>query len=120
MGLGGALGAVPGFSQTGGVLTAAVARGADRTKALNWALLSAMGALVCLCVGDLYGAATQGVGTVSVTVLLGYLLSGGAAFLGAMAASRMLRFLAVKQGFTGFAYYSFGASIFTLILYLIT
>ena len=120
MGLGGALGAVPGFSQTGGVLTAAVARGADRTKALNWALLSAMGALVCLCVGDLYGAATQGVGTVSVTVLLGYLLSGGAAFLGAMAAMRMLRFLAVKQGFTGFAYYSFGASIFTLILYLIT
>ena len=120
MGLGGALGAVPGFSQTGGVLTAAVARGADRTKALNWSLLSAMGALVCLCVGDLYGAATQGVGTVSVTVLLGYLLSGGAAFLGAMAAMRMLRFLAVKQGFTGFAYYSFGASIFTLILYLIT
>lgn len=119
MGLGGALGAVPGFSQTGGVLTAAVARGAG-TKALNWALLSAMGALVCLCVGDLYGAATQGVGTVSVTVLLGYLLSGGAAFLGAMAAMRMLRFLAVKQGFTGFAYYSFGASIFTLILYLIT
>ena len=35
MGLGGALGAVPGFSQTGGVLTAAVARGADRTTSLS-------------------------------------------------------------------------------------
>jgi undecaprenyl pyrophosphate phosphatase UppP len=29
-----------------------------------------------------------------------------------------LRFLSVKVGFSGFAYYSWGAAMFTLILYL--
>jgi hypothetical protein len=40
------------------------------------------------------------------------------AFVGSYLGITFIRFLAVKVGFSGFAYYSWGAALFAFILYL--
>jgi hypothetical protein len=42
-----------------------------------------------------------------------------AAFLAAWLGLTLLRFMAVRVGFSGFAYYSWGFALFTLLIYLI-
>ncbi len=120
IGVGGGLSALPGISRVGAMLSAAGLRGSSRSFALELALLLSLPALAALFVLDLILLVAAGaVGITAVGFFL-CLLSGLAATGGVIFAVAVMRFLAVKIGFAGFAYYSWGAALFTFILYLIT
>ena len=117
MGAAGALSAVPGLSGIGGVMSAGVARGADRRQCAAWAILLLIPVLVSLAGVDLI-AVFAGANT-----YFGFwksLLAGLSAFCGAYCGIKLLLYFVAQIGFSGFAYYSWGASLFTLILFLIT
>lgn len=117
MGLGGALAAIPGFSRMGGILSAATARGVDRGYALDTVLLLSIPVLAGLLLFDIYAVLTAKLVLGLVAVLV-YILLAAVAFVGAWLGIKLMRFLSVKVGFTGFSYYSWGLALFTFILYL--
>ena len=118
LGLAGALGILPGVSRVGAVVSTAMLRGADKENAVNWALLLSIAGLVCAVGFDLYDLFLLGAGTLSFPVLIQYILAAAAAFGGAVIGVRSLQFLAVRAGFSSLAYYSWGAALFSFILYL--
>lgn len=120
IGLCGSFSVLPGISRIGAIHTYATVRGADKQHSLNWALLLSAPALLVLCGFDIIGIFTASLVPVSAAVLAGYVLSVISAYLGAYGGIIFIRFLTVRSGFTGFAYYSFGISLFSVILYLIT
>lgn len=116
MGVLGIAGVVPGISRVGTLTSVAIGRGADKQQALKWALLLSIPALAVLMVMDLVslfggapGAAFGFVGT---------LLAAMGAAAGSFAGIRLLRYLAVKTGFSGLAFYSWGAALFSFVMYL--
>lgn len=115
LGLSGALAVIPGISRVGVLTATGIARGADREQSLNWALLLSIPALAVMLGMDVYTITTQGIGAYA---LLQTVLAAAAAFGGAWCAIRTMRFLAVKAGFSSFAYYCWGAALFSLIMYL--
>lgn len=117
-GLFGALSAFPGFSRIGASTAYAIARGADRQHALNWALLVSIPALILLTVIDFIAIFTA-VPAITLVTIIGYLLAVVAAFVGGYYSIIIMKFLAVKVGFTAFAYYSWGMALFSFVLYLI-
>ncbi len=119
MGLFSALSVFPGISRVAVTLSFAVARGAQRQRAYQWVLLLSIPALILLVLLDVIGLFTVGIGLFSFGILVYYLLAGFAAFAGGYLAITLMRFLTVRTGFTGFAYYCWGAALFTFILYLI-
>ena len=116
IGLGGALGAIPGFSRVGGILAAGLSRGVDRRYILDLALLLCIPATVGLLILDVFAAITTGAVLSGAALLC--LLTGAVAFGGAMLSIALMRYLSVKAGFSGFSYYSFGLALFSFILYL--
>ena len=123
MGLAAGLGGLPGFSSLGAAASVAQIRGADRQKSLNWALLMTLPALLAWMLLDGYGIVTAAAGGglgIEPLFLLRCVLAMAAAWAGAYGAILLLRFMSVNLGFSGFAYYSWGAALFTFILYLTT
>lgn len=118
LGLAGALAVTPGISRVGSLTSAGVARGADREQSLRWGLLLSIPALVIVMGFDAYGIMTDGLGVISGPVLLQTALAAAAAFGGAWSGIRIMRFMAVRAGFSGFAYYCWGAALFSFIMYL--
>lgn len=119
MGLFGGASAVAGISLVGTVSSVAVARGAQRQSALNWALSICVPALLIRMSIDLLFILIGGT-TLS---FAGFLWSiGGAvfAFIGGRISIRLVRFVVSRSGLSGFAYYVWGAAILTFILFLIT
>lgn len=117
VGLSGILGAVPGLSRVGMMTTVASLRGGDRTFTLNFAYLLSLPVLLGLCVGEiilLLSGAGAGIG------FLCGLLAMLAAFGAGLAGIRFMRFLAVRVGYSTFAYYGAGLSMLIFILYLIS
>lgn len=108
----------PGLSGISAATTYGIIRGADRQKALNWAFLLSVPVLLVKLLLDLIRIFTAFSGTTFVAYI-GYLISAGFAFLGGYLAITLMRFLAVRTGFSGFAYYCWGLSLFTFFLYLI-
>lgn len=109
---------IPGISLVGSVASAGLGRGADRNNSLNWSMLLMMPALAVLMCFDAYAIISCGAGGFGIMMLLKYIISAAAAYVGTSAAVYCMRFLAVKTGFSGFAYYSWGAALFTFILFL--
>lgn len=120
IGLGCALSAVPGISRVGMTLSISSARGAEKSYAYHWALLLSIPALIVYMGLDILFLFTVGPGTVSFLLVIYYLLSAAAAFAGGYAAISFMRYLTVRTGFSGIAYYNIGVALFTFILYLIT
>lgn len=118
MGFFGALGIVPGISRTGSVISVATARGADPAHAVNWALILTIPTMAVLMCFDVYSIFAFDIGSLGILVLLRYVLAAAAAYAGTYIAIRMVRIFASTTGFSGFAYYSWGAALFSLILYL--
>ncbi len=118
LGFGGALSVIPGISGMAAATTVCTARGADRQHSLHWALMLSIPALAFFIGFDLYDVFTAGANVHSFMEAAVCLLSAFGAYWGAYAAIRFLQFLSVKAGFSGFAYYSWGAALFTFILYL--
>ncbi len=118
IGISGALSSFYGISRVGATTSTALARGADRQCALNWALLLSIPALVMLAGLDvlaMFGAA-GGLGFWG--SLLTYILSATGAYCGGYASIAIMKFLTVRTGYSIFAYYSWGAALFTFLLYL--
>ena len=118
IGLGGAVSVVPGISAIGSVNAVSSVCGADRTFSLNLSFLMNMVLTVALIAFDFAAVYGSGAGNLSFTVLCTYFISGIAAFGGAYLGIQTMRALAANIGFNIFAFYSFGAALFSFVLYL--
>lgn len=117
LGIGAALGAVAGVSRTGAMLTIASVRGMDRTYAINMVLLLSIPVLLGLLCFDIVAVVAAGV-AFGIIDLLVYCLCAAVACGASWLMILLMRYLSVKIGFSGFAYYSWGFALFTFILYL--
>ena len=97
--------------------TAGSLRGADRRFALDFTCLLSLPVLLGLCVGEIILLLSgEGTGIGFFCGLLALLASFG----GGLAGIRFMRFLAVRVGYSTFAYYGAGLSMMIFILYLIS
>ena len=110
---------IPGISRIGAGLAISISRGADKHNALKWMILLTIPAIACLIILDIIGLFTLGLTPLTIFVVLGYLLAALAAFAGCYLGIMLCRFISINSGFSGFAFYSWGAAIFTFLIYLI-
>lgn len=113
----GGLGWVPGISFIGSMVSAMQTRGADREFLTQFCMLLLLPLLVILIAADVYFMAVTAVGITAKYLLL-YLLTGVFSAVGAYLGGVFLRFLSVRLGFSGFAYYNWGMALLLFILYL--
>lgn len=118
LGLGSALSVLPGFSRVGIFLSAAVFRGADKVKAYNWALVLTIPSVLIFLIFDIITVFQFGLGMAGFISFLGYLLSGIFAFVSSLAGIYLIRFMLVRSGFAGFAFYCWGAAFLSFLLHL--
>lgn len=117
VGLSAGLAVIPGLSRIGMTTSVGQMRGADKRFTLDIAFLLSIPALVVILVIDIiamFGAASP----VTFLAILCCVTAGITSFLSAFLGIYIMRFLAVRAGFSGFAYYSWGLSLFSFILYL--
>lgn len=119
MGLAGALSAIPGISRIGMVTSAAVARGAGRNHALNWALLLSIPALAVFVLFDIIALVGVSAGAFSLSLLAGSFAAAVMAFAGSYICIILIQFLIVRFDLSGFSYYCWGIAMLSFILYLI-
>ncbi len=117
IGLCGSIGAIPGLSTVGGITGVSVCRGADRQQALNWAFMLSVPVLAAFSVLDIVQIFTVD-GILFWNSMLTYILSGLGAFSGGYIGIRLATLFMSRTGFSGFAYYSWGASLLSFLLYL--
>jgi undecaprenyl-diphosphatase len=118
LGISCSLGMIPGLSRIGLVTSAAAVRGADKEHSLNWALLLSLPVFLVYLLFDAVAVVSSGNDAFGVMAILGYVLAALGAFLGASLSLHMMRSFSRKIGFSGFAYYCWGAALFTFIMYL--
>lgn len=117
IGSSGVLSVLPGISRVACTYGVSVIRGAARKNALLWTQILSIYALACLCLMDLISI--FGVGEINFWGnFLTYILSGLFAYAGSYVGIYIMRFLTGRPGGNGFAYYCWGASLFSFILYL--
>lgn len=112
------LGVLPGVSRIAGGSTISALSGADRRNAYHWCLLLGIPALCFLIGFDIQSIIVSGTGINSFGNFLQCVFSAAAAYFGAYASILMTRFLTVNSGFSGFAFYSWGAALFSFVLFL--
>ena len=108
--------AIPGLSRSGTTITAGIATGLKRDFAVHFSLL--------LCLPSLFGASILAFGDavsqgIDWTCVPAYLVGTAVALASAIGAIRLLRSIAAKGRFGGFAYYCWVVGVLTIILYLI-
>ena len=118
IGLSGFVSVFPGLSRVGSGCSLAILRGADKKSAFNWLLLLTVPALLALMVLDIIGLFTIGLPGITLWLLLGYVLAAAASFAGTYIAIILMKFLTHNTGTSVFSFYSFGAALFTFIVYL--
>lgn len=116
IGLGGAVGVLPGISSVGAALSVASVCGVERAYSLSMVLLMDLGIHVGLVVLDILALIAGGAGTVSFVILLRYLLTAAVAFGGAFGGIKLMRLLAKNVGFSLFALYCWGVALLTFVL----
>lgn len=116
VGLGGALGILPGVSAVGSALSVASICGVERSYGLNMALLMNMFIQVGLIVLDVLALISVGAGTVSFLILVRYLATAAVSFGAALLGVKLMRLLAANNGYALLAVYCWGVSLFTFIL----
>lgn len=120
LGLCGALSVLPGFSRVGCSLSLAVARGADRSTALNWVLIISLPAVALLLIFDFINIFSVGIGVITFQIFVGYILSAIAAFAAACCGIYIMRFITLRSDISLFGYYCWGVAMLSFILYLMT
>lgn len=118
MGFGGAVAIVPGVSSVGATTSILLLRGAERTFALNTALLLQMAVTAGMIIMDILSMAGGGLGIISFRAILYCIFAAAAAFSGVFLGVKAMRILAVNIGFNSFAFYSLGLALFSFILFL--
>ena len=119
IGLSGILGVIPGISRVACMTGCAKMRGADQQFTFDFTCMLLIPALVAVCLTEFVIATLGGTGLFTGWMILHGLLAAVASAVASFAGITLMRFLAVKIGFSGFAYYSIGVGMFTFILYLI-
>lgn len=118
VGLSGAFSVFPGISRIAAMLAAASARGIDRRKAVDWALLLSIPALMLLSVADIINIFSAA-GRVQITgTVLGYIFSAIGAYAAGYAGVLLIRSIATNKDYSGFSFYALGVMLFSLFLYL--
>lgn len=117
-GLCGGLGRFNGCSSVAAMIGILKSRGFGWQYALQTVLLLCVPMLIGNMGVDLIGLFTVSSGIAFRYILL-YILCALASFAGASGGIAVMRFLAVKAGFSGFSYYCWGTALFTFILYLV-
>lgn len=113
-----ALSVIPGLSAVGLMLALAQLRKCDR-RYMTDAVMLTMGVMLCGALpADLLSWLIDGCSIPSAGFLLQCLIAGAAAFGGGMGAMLSMRYLAVKTGFSGFAFCNWGIGLFCFLLYL--
>ena len=113
----GALSIFCGISRMACTYGTAVIRGAAKKNALLWSLVLSIYALALLCLMDLITAFSTG--TINFWgSFLTYILSGFTSYVGSQLGISIIRYLTKHPSNNGFAYYCWGASLFSFILYL--
>lgn len=112
-----AVAVVPGLSRSGTTIAAGMARGFDRSFAVKFSFLLSIPAVLGANVLSIADAVRAGIDT---SLLPVYLVGVMVAMVSGYAAIGLLRFIARKGRFGGFAYYCWGAGLVTLILSLIS
>lgn len=118
IGFAGAVSVLPGISRTGMISACSIFRGADTSSATVWAIMLSIPALVLEIVFDLIGMVFWGSAGFAYSAIAGCLLVCIGAFCGAYLGIRLFQMILNHSGFSGFAYYSFGAAFFAFILFL--
>ena len=116
VGLGQAFAVIPGLSRSGTTISAGMARGFDRTYAVKFSFLMSIPAVLGANILSIVDAVKAGIDT---SLLPMYLVGVLVAMVSGYASISLLRFIARKGRFGGFAYYCWGAGLVTLILSLI-
>ncbi len=111
------LSVLPGISRVGCATSVSVIRGSDRQYAFNWALLLSIPALFMLSGLDILGIFSTG-NIPFWKSFFTYILSVLGTYIGGYYGISLMRFLAVRTGFSIFSYYCWGASLLTFLLYL--
>ncbi len=111
-----ALSSVPGISSVACTLLTGHRRGLERAYIVDLSMFLMIPWLLGSLVLDLLALFT--VSSFSFLAMVCAILGAAAAFAGSYGAIALLRYLAVRIGFHGFAYYSWGAGFVCLILYL--
>lgn len=120
IGLFGAASVFPGVSRMAMLTSVSRCRGGDRRFSLDMALLLSIPALILMVIFDVFAVINAGIGILSAALLVSCLLSAIFAYIGTYFAVQIMRSLSVNTGFSGAAYYCWGAALFTFILYLTT
>ena len=108
-----AVAVVPGLSRSGTTISAGMARGFDRTFAVKFSFLLSIPAVLGANILSVVDAVKAGVDSALLPV---YLVGVLVAMVSGYLAIRLLRYIARKGKFGGFAYYCWGAGLVTLIL----
>lgn len=119
MGLGGAVSILPGISAIGAATSVGSVCGVERNYCLNMTLMMNLFLTAGMIVYDIIGIINTGLGTLSLIIIIRYLLTAAAAFVGAMAGIKIMRFLANEHGYSLFGVYCWGLALFTFIVNLI-
>lgn len=119
MGLGGAVSILPGISAIGAATSVGSVCGVERNYCLDMTLMMNLFLTAGMIVYDIIGIINTGLGTLSLIIIIRYLLTAAAAFGGAMAGIKIMRFLANEHGYSLFGVYCWGLALFTFIVNLI-
>ncbi len=116
-GFAGGLSVIPGISRLGTMASMLRIRGALGEYAVNLSLLLCIPALIITLFLDIFALFASPV-AFSFAMFGTGLLSAIASLSGAYFGALLMRFLSVRIGFSGFAYYNWGAALFAFIIFL--
>lgn len=116
MGLGGAVSIIPGISAIGAATSVGSVCGVERNYSLTMALMLNMVLMAGMVVYDVLGIMANGLGLLSLAIILRYLLTAVVSFGGTILGVKIMRYLAENQGFSLFGVYCWGLALFTFIL----
>lgn len=117
-GLTSAVAVLPGVSRIAAGTTICALIGADRKQSFQWSLLLTIPAFCFLIGFDIQSIFISGSGIQSFFDFLQCCFAAVAAYGGACASIKAMQFIAVNSGFSGFAYYCWGAALFIFVLFL--
>ncbi len=116
MGLGGAASILPGISAVGTAVSVGSVCGVDRGYGLNMALIMNILVNIGYIVYDVMLISRTGLGSLTVMIVIRYLLTAAVAFGGTLLGIRAMRRLASGNGYAPAGLYCLGLALFTFIL----
>ncbi len=108
--------AIPGLSRSGTTITAGIATGLKREFAVHFSLLLSLPSLLGASILAFADAISLGIDWSNVPA---YLIGTAVSLASGICAIYLLRSVAAKGKFGGFAYYCWVVGVLTIILYLI-